>query len=74
MIWTPEQRRVAFESLVLRGIWLLVRLAATGAVDRREAGRFREHALDYFDEVGNQSDGAKQHRREADFPELRLHP
>lgn len=69
--FTEEQRRASFESLVLRGIWVLI-LRSFGANPKTYAHSFRADAVSYMDEVGNQSDGARAYRRENDFPELRM--
>lgn len=66
MVWTEEQRRLAFESLVIRGIWLIAKAVAHPSWTR---GAWRADAIAYFDEVGNQSEGSKAHRRERDYPE-----
>lgn len=65
---TPDQRRLSFEALVLQALWILIlRLAPGGS---RPVG-WRADAIAYLDEHGNQSDGAREHRRHETFPEIR---
>lgn len=64
----PEMR-VAFQSLVLSGIWLLIMAACAKNIYHR-AGIWRARAISHFDVVGNQSEGAPKYRREETFPEL----
>lgn len=69
--FTPQQRRLAFEALVLQALWLLM-LRAFGSNPRVQVIHWRAHAIGYLDEVGVQSEPAKEHRRETAFPELRV--
>lgn len=71
---TEKERRIAFEALVLQGLWAVMLLAAGLAAGYRNFHRamdWRADAIGYLDEHGNQSDGAKVHRRERAFPEIR---
>jgi len=65
-----DDRRMAFEALVLSGLWLLIR--AVGKGDMRRANEWRANALSHMDQYGNQSPEAKEYRREHNYPPLTL--
>lgn len=60
--WTAQERRVSFEAIVLRGLWLLIK--ATGSAKARE---WRGEAIMYLDQVGNQNPEARDFRRNETF-------
>jgi len=64
----PDDRRMAFEALVLQGLWLLIR---DNCGDFSRANGWRANALGHMDQYGNQNPGAKEYRREETFPPLR---
>mgnify|MGYP001569446844 CR=1 FL=1 len=63
-----KERRIAFEAMVLQGLFAIMRLIA--CQDKRSCNEFRCNALNYLDYHGNQSEGSKEHRREKYFKEI----
>lgn len=66
-----DERRTAFESLVLSGIWILIRMGF-GKRPTGDATSWRANVIPYFDQHGLQHDEAKMYRRAVTFPDL--HP
>lgn len=66
-----KERRLAFEALVLGGLWMILR-AVLGRTDTHHPTNWRSNALSYMDANGVQGDDAKAYRRENGFPSL--HP
>lgn len=64
-----HERQVAFESMVLSGIWLMI-LIGLGKRPLQAGNRWRANVLMYFDYHGVQGDDARAYRRETTFPEL----
>lgn len=64
-----EDRKQVFEALVLQGIWLLI-LLGMGKRIPYDCRVWRGSAIDHMDVYGNQSEGAKAHRREVSFPDF----
>lgn len=65
------ERRLAFEALVLMGIWQIVLLLkfAFKMVLETDAILWRGNAISYLDQWGIQGEDAKRVRRERSFPE-----
>jgi hypothetical protein len=61
---TREERQTAFEALVLQALWIIIR-SIPHAIN---ANVWRSNAIAHLDVVGNQSDGAREHRRNQGFP------
>lgn len=64
--WTPQERRVAFEVLVLQGIWIIIRLLIAKRVPY-DGQVWAGQCINYFDQVGQQHPEAKQFRRDVTF-------
>jgi hypothetical protein len=58
-----------FRALVLQALWLLL-LCAFGGRPRVQAAVLRGEMIRFFDDHGNQLDGAREYRRQETFPEL----
>ncbi len=58
-----------FRAIVLQALWILI-LCALGGRPRMRAADIRGEMIRYFDEHGNQSEGAAAYRRETTFPEI----
>lgn len=65
-----DQRRLEFEHLVLRGIWVILWIATLPSAGWKLAGLWRHDALHYLDKHGRQGDDPKLYRRDTTMPEL----
>lgn len=63
---TKEEADFQFRYLVVSGIWMLARLILHA--NKTITVNWRADAIVYFDDQGNQSDGAKDYRRNNTFP------
>ena len=57
---------IAFRSLVLSGIWTIIRAVRP---NRTFGYEWRANAVTYMDEHGQQTDEARKYRRDITFPE-----
>ena len=67
---TDREERTAFTVLVLSGIWLIARAASLGKMPH-DGHIWRSHAVGHMDLIGQQTDEAKEYRREITFPTFR---
>lgn len=66
---TQHEETVAFQALVLSGIWMLARLLCIRQEARPHiAMEWRGNALNHMDVIGHQTDDAKEHRRRHTYP------
>jgi ascorbate-specific PTS system EIIC-type component UlaA len=56
-----------FQGLVLSGIWILI-MRSFGMPATKQIANFQSGAIGHMDQVGNQSSGAKEYRREVTYP------
>lgn len=63
-----KERRIAFEALVLQGLFAIMWLIYKQ--NKNICNEFRNSSLMYLDYHGNQSEGAKEHRREKYWKEI----
>lgn len=64
-----KDRRLAFEAMLLSGIWIVIMLGF-GKKPWIKAAEWRAAVITYFDYHGAQGADAKRYRREQTFPDL----